>query len=162
MKFLYILTDCFWWYASHRVLHIWPTEHISGQRVLDLEHSLNSHGLCLMLPQPFMISFLTCWTCFRQISTRSWTFHTYSVKSFDDTSAIEYCIFDLLNMFLTQESLIMIFLNRLSDSFWCYIRHTIVHFWHNEHISGPRGLDLELSIQTHWLFLMSYEPDNSP
>jgi len=31
----------------------------------------------------------------------------------------------------------MNFLYRLIDSFWCYFRHTVVHFWDSEHISGP-------------------------
>ena len=44
---------------------------------------------------------LTYWTNFWQISPRWWTFYIKSLTPSDDTSATEYCIFDLMNILLS-------------------------------------------------------------
>ena len=53
LNFSYITIDSFWWYFSHRVLHIWPKWHISGQGVLDLELLIHYCSLLLMLHHPY-------------------------------------------------------------------------------------------------------------
>jgi len=131
MKVLYIHIDFFWWYVSHRRLHIWPngyisgprffdsellhsfwcyfthtecnirpTEHISGKIVPNHEHSIHNHWLTLLLLQPYMSPYMTYWTYFWKICPQSWTFYTCTLIPSDDRSAIEYCIFDLMGIFL--------------------------------------------------------------
>ncbi len=38
LNFLQIWIDSFWCFISHKVVHIWPTEHISGQSKIKVCH----------------------------------------------------------------------------------------------------------------------------
>jgi len=73
----------------------------------------------------------------------------YSLKPSDVISAIQKSIFELLNIFLNQESSIMNFQFRLIDSFWFSFGHTEVHI-----LPSFFSVDHELSIQSHWLLLI--------
>jgi len=186
LKFLYIISAAFWCHISNNVIHIWPNEHISGPKALDLELSIHTHWLTLILLQPYMNPFwpseqisgklvldhelsihthwlivmlpqtymspcLTYWTYFCQISPRSWTLTP------DYISTIEYCIFDLMDKFRDKEYSIWKFQYILIDWLWSYFSHIWTLFWPTEHISGKLVLDDEISIQTHWLFLVLHQ-----
>ena len=95
---------------------------------------------------------LIYWTNFWQ------TFHINSLIASGDTSAIENCIFDLMDIFLAKEHSILKFLFILTDAFWCHIRHKVIHISANDHIFGKLVLDLEHSVNTHWQLLVIRQP----
>ena len=96
-NFLYLLIDSIWWNTRHKVLHIWPNGHISGQRVLCLELSI--HNSLSHSDLTWVI--LTYWRNFWKISPRWWTFYIKSLTLSDGTSDTEYCTFDLIDIFLS-------------------------------------------------------------
>jgi len=51
LNLLRITIDSFWWYVSHRVLHIQPNGHKSGKLVLSHELSIQTYRFLLMLYQ---------------------------------------------------------------------------------------------------------------
>jgi len=97
----YILIDSFWCYFRRVWTHCWPTEKISGILVHDDEISIQTDWLLLVLYQTVSSPYLTLGTYFWPKSTWSWTFYRYSLTP-DDTSAIEYCIFDPVDIFLAK------------------------------------------------------------
>ena len=106
---LHILIEAFWCHIIHIEVHICPTEHISDPRDLVHELSIHTHWLTMMLLLPYMSSCLTFSRYFWHISPQSWTFYIYSLTP-DYTSAIEYWIFDLMDIFLVKEYSILNFL----------------------------------------------------
>ena len=68
----------------------------------------------------------------------------------------------MLNKFLAKVYPILNFLYVLIEAFWCHISHIEVRIWTTEHFSDPRVLQFELSIQTHWLLLILFQPYRSP
>ena len=159
MNFLYKLIDSFWWNVSYRVWHFWANEHISGPKWLDPELSTHSHWFTLITSSIYE-PILTYWTNFWQISPPWWTFYSNSLTPSHATSAIEFCTFDLNDIFLAKEYLILKFSYITIDSIWCYFRHIGTHFLTTEHICDKLVLDDEISIQTHWLVL--HQRDSSP
>jgi len=101
-------------------------------------------------------------TCFWHKSTRYWTFCTDSLPHSNVTSAIHGPIFDLHHISLANYSSIMNFSYILIDFLWWHVIHRVLHIWPIEHISGPRVLDLDRSIQTRWLHLIFDLPDSTP
>lgn len=141
-----------WFYNSHTEVHTWPTERISGQRVLDLVLSIYTH-----------------WLLQRDLHFE----HSLHIDCLL-ISAIQNCTCDM-NIFLTQKSLlmkfrniilqsycpylinsisIMNFLHMLIASFWCDISYTEVHILPTEHISCPNVVNHELPMHTHSLLLV--------
>ena len=95
LEILCILTIAFWCHISRTVVHIWPNEHISGKLVLDLELSNTNSLIHSDLTSAIYEPILTYETNFSQISPQWWTFYINCLTPFDDTSAIECCLFDL-------------------------------------------------------------------
>jgi len=149
-----------------------PMHIFLGQRLLDLElflvhigqkyswpfitYSLIHSDLAWVIYEPI----LTYWTNFWQISPWWWTFYIKSLTPSDDMSATENCVFDLMDIFLSNWYSIFTFQYILIDSFWCYFSHVWTHFWPTEQISGKLVFDDEISIQTYWLFLVLHKTDN--
>jgi len=75
---------------------------------------------------------------------------------------IEYCIFDLKDIIVAKESLILNFSYITIDYFWCYFTHTEVHITPIEHISVKLVFDHELPMHTFWLYQVLDMPDISP
>ena len=71
-------------------------------------------------------------------------------------------IFYLLHIFLANYSSIMNFLYIITDYFSWHVSQRLLRIWPKGHISGPRVLDFELSLQTHILTLMLLHPNMSP
>ena len=105
---------------------------------------------------------LTYWTNFWQISHWWWTFYIKTLTLSDDMSATENCVFDLMDILLSNWYSIFNFHYILIDSFWCYFSHVWTHFWTTEQISGRLVFDDEISIQTYWLFLVLHKTDSRP
>ena len=116
-----MLIASLWCYFSHTWGHVWPTEHICDNLVLN-----------------------------------QWTVYTNSLTLSDNSSAIENCIFDLMDICLFDLELFYINI----DS--CCVTHTEVNIRPTEHISGQRELDIELFICTHWCLLILIQLYRSP
>ena len=162
LNFLYWLTDTFWYHISHTVVHIWPNKYIfwprSTQSWTFNTYSLIHSDATSAIYETILISRTNFW----QISPQWWNFYTDSLTPSVFTSDRQKSIFDLLNIFLANQTSILNFLNWLIDSFWICFSHTEVHIRATEHISGKLVLDHELPIHTYWLHLMLDKPDSSP
>lgn len=72
---IYILIDSFWGYISHAEVQILPNGQISGSRVVNHELSFSTHGLLLLLNQPYRSPYLTYFW------QQGWTFNTFSLAT---------------------------------------------------------------------------------